>query len=123
MSAVMPLDTTPQSYPAPRTVAVAHGDGIGPEIMDAVLHVLREAGCPVDWAPVYWIHGILWLFAKMCFFFFCLGWVKATVPRYRSDPLMRLGWPSAPTAPAMPPACRPRPGRRSAPTASCSRGR
>ena len=52
MSAVMPLDTTPQSYPAPRTVAVAHGDGIGPEIMDAVLHVLREAGCPIDWAPV-----------------------------------------------------------------------
>ena len=47
---------------------------------------------PVDWAPLYWIPGIIWLFAKMCFFFFCFGWVKATVPRYRYDQLMRLGW-------------------------------
>ena len=35
-----------------RTVAVAHGDGIGPEITDAVLHVLREAGAAIDLAPV-----------------------------------------------------------------------
>ena len=28
----------------------------------------------------------------MCFFFFMFGWVKATVPRYRYDQLMRLGW-------------------------------
>ena len=28
----------------------------------------------------------------MRFFFFCFGWVKATVPRYRYDQLMRLGW-------------------------------
>ena len=28
----------------------------------------------------------------MSFFFFCFGWVKATVPRYRYDQLMRLGW-------------------------------
>jgi NADH-quinone oxidoreductase subunit H len=47
---------------------------------------------PVDWAPLYYVPGILWLFAKMGFFFFCFGWVKATVPRYRYDQLMRLGW-------------------------------
>ncbi len=47
---------------------------------------------PIDWAPLYWIPGILWLFLKMGFFFFCFGWVKATVPRYRYDQLMRLGW-------------------------------
>ena len=47
---------------------------------------------PIDWAPLYWIPGILWLLLKMCFFFFCFGWVKATVPRYRYDQLMRLGW-------------------------------
>jgi NADH-quinone oxidoreductase subunit H len=47
---------------------------------------------PVDWAPLYYIPGIIWLFAKMGFFFFCFGWVKATVPRYRYDQLMRLGW-------------------------------
>ena len=47
---------------------------------------------PIDWAPLYWIPGILWLLLKMSFFFFCFGWVKATVPRYRYDQLMRLGW-------------------------------
>jgi len=47
---------------------------------------------PVNWAPLYWIPGIIWLFLKMGFFFFCFGWVKATVPRYRYDQLMRLGW-------------------------------
>jgi NADH-quinone oxidoreductase subunit H len=47
---------------------------------------------PVDWAPLYLIPGILWLLLKMCFFFFVFGWVKATVPRYRYDQLMRLGW-------------------------------
>ena len=47
---------------------------------------------PVDWAPLYWIPGILWLFLKMGIFFFIFGWVKATVPRYRYDQLMRLGW-------------------------------
>lgn len=47
---------------------------------------------PVDWAPLYAVPGILWLFAKMLFFFFLFSWVKATVPRYRYDQLMRLGW-------------------------------
>jgi NADH-quinone oxidoreductase subunit H len=46
----------------------------------------------VNWAPLYLIPGIIWLLLKMGFFFFCFGWVKATVPRYRYDQLMRLGW-------------------------------
>jgi NADH-quinone oxidoreductase subunit H len=47
---------------------------------------------PVDWAPLYLIPGWVWLFAKILFFFFIFSWVKATVPRYRYDQLMRLGW-------------------------------
>jgi len=47
---------------------------------------------PIDWAPLYYVPGILWLFAKIGFFFFVFSWVKATVPRYRYDQLMRLGW-------------------------------
>jgi len=47
---------------------------------------------PVDWAPLYLIPGIIWLLLKMCVFFFIFAWVKATVPRYRYDQLMRLGW-------------------------------
>ena len=47
---------------------------------------------PVDWAPLYYVPGIVWLFAKIIFFFFCFSWVMGTVPRYRYDQLMRLGW-------------------------------
>jgi NADH-quinone oxidoreductase subunit H len=47
---------------------------------------------PIDWAPLYGVPGILWLFAKMLVFFFLFAWVKSTVPRYRYDQLMRLGW-------------------------------
>jgi NADH-quinone oxidoreductase subunit H len=47
---------------------------------------------PVDWAPLYMVPGVIWLFAKIWIFFFIFAWVKATVPRYRYDQLMRLGW-------------------------------
>jgi hypothetical protein len=47
---------------------------------------------PVDWAPLYYVPGIIWFFAKILFFFFVFSWVKATVPRFRYDQLMRLGW-------------------------------
>ena len=47
---------------------------------------------PLDIPVLYYVPGIIWLLAKMCFFFFCFSWVKATVPRYRYDQLMRLGW-------------------------------
>lgn len=47
---------------------------------------------PVELPFLYWIPGPLWLILKICFFFFVFAWVKATVPRYRYDQLMRLGW-------------------------------
>ena len=47
---------------------------------------------PVDWAPLYMVPGVIWLFAKIWIFFFIFAWVKATVPRYRYDQLMRIGW-------------------------------
>jgi NADH-quinone oxidoreductase subunit H len=47
---------------------------------------------PIDWAPLYLVPGIIWLFAKILLFFFLFSWIKATVPRYRYDQLMRLGW-------------------------------
>ena len=47
---------------------------------------------PVNWAPLYYVPGWAWLFLKIWIFFFIFSWVKATVPRYRYDQLMRLGW-------------------------------
>ncbi len=45
------------------------------------------------WAPTAAsFFGFLWFFAKIIFFFFLFAMVKAIVPRYRYDQLMRLGW-------------------------------
>jgi NADH-quinone oxidoreductase subunit H len=46
----------------------------------------------VDLIPWFDIPGVVWLLLKILFFFFIFSWVKATVPRYRYDQLMRLGW-------------------------------
>ncbi len=46
----------------------------------------------IDLIPWFDIPGIIWLFGKILFFFFMFSWVMATVPRYRYDQLMRLGW-------------------------------
>jgi NADH-quinone oxidoreductase subunit H len=43
-------------------------------------------------APLTWIPGIVWFVLKICFVMFLFLWVRATVPRFRYDQLMRLGW-------------------------------
>ncbi len=48
-----------------------------------------EANAGVNIANIL---GILVLFAKLCFFIFFYMWVRWTVPRFRYDQLMRLGW-------------------------------
>ncbi len=47
---------------------------------------------PFPVAPFTWIPGVLWFAAKIAFLFFLVSMVKAMVPRYRYDQLMRLGW-------------------------------
>jgi NADH-quinone oxidoreductase subunit H len=47
---------------------------------------------PLDLPVLYYVPGIVWLLIKIFGFFFIFSWVKATVPRYRYDQLMRLGW-------------------------------
>ncbi len=45
---------------------------------------------PFEWLAPLW--GILWFTGKICFMLFMFLWVRATLPRYRYDQLMRLGW-------------------------------
>jgi NADH-quinone oxidoreductase subunit H len=46
----------------------------------------------IDVPPLNWIPGIIWFLIKVCLVFFMFAMVKAIVPRYRYDQLMRLGW-------------------------------
>ena len=47
---------------------------------------------PIPFPPFTWIPGILWFLLKVTFLFFMIAMMKAIVPRYRYDQLMRLGW-------------------------------
>ena len=47
---------------------------------------------PVDVWFLNWVPGVIWFTLKSCLVFFMFAMVKAFVPRYRYDQLMRLGW-------------------------------
>ncbi|AWM86898.1 NADH-quinone oxidoreductase subunit NuoH [Microvirga sp. 17 mud 1-3] len=47
---------------------------------------------PIPFAPFTWVPGVIWFVLKASFLFFLIAMVKALVPRYRYDQLMRLGW-------------------------------
>jgi NADH-quinone oxidoreductase subunit H len=47
---------------------------------------------PFPIAPFTWVPGFVWFVLKVSFMFFLFAMVKAMVPRYRYDQLMRLGW-------------------------------
>jgi NADH-quinone oxidoreductase subunit H len=47
---------------------------------------------PVDLYPLTLVPGAIWLILKILFLFILFALVKAIVPRYRYDQLMRLGW-------------------------------
>ena len=53
MTTITQPRTHTQSHPVPATaITVAHGDGIGPEIMQAALEILREAGARLEIEPI-----------------------------------------------------------------------
>ncbi len=66
------------------------GEYIAIFLMCALISLLFFGGwlSPIPGLP----DGVLWMVAKMWFFFFLFAMVKAIVPRYRYDQLMRIGW-------------------------------
>lgn len=66
------------------------GEYIAIFLMCALMTLLFFGGwlSPIPGLP----DGALWMVGKMAFFFFMFAMVKAIVPRYRYDQLMRIGW-------------------------------
>ncbi|MGF1651075.1 MAG: NADH-quinone oxidoreductase subunit NuoH [Hyphomicrobiaceae bacterium] len=70
------------------------GEYVAITMMCALTTILFLGGWlpPIDIAPFNWIPGFIWFLLKLIFVFFMFAMVKAMVPRYRYDQLMRLGW-------------------------------
>ncbi len=62
--------------------------------MSAMTAVLFLGGWlpPLPFAPFTWVPGLIWFLIKAWSVVFMFSMVKAFVPRYRYDQLMRLGW-------------------------------
>jgi len=70
------------------------GEYVAITLMCAMTTILFLGGWlpPIDVAPFNWIPGVVWFALKALAVFFMFALVKAFVPRYRFDQLMRLGW-------------------------------
>jgi len=70
------------------------GEYINILLMCAMTTILFLGGWlpPLDIFPLNEIPGFIWFIIKISFVFYIFSMVKAFVPRYRYDQLMRLGW-------------------------------
>jgi NADH-quinone oxidoreductase subunit H len=70
------------------------GEYVAIMTMCALMTILFLGGwlSPIPFPPFTWVPGIVWFVIKASFMFFLIAIVKAMVPRYRYDQLMRLGW-------------------------------
>jgi NADH-quinone oxidoreductase subunit H len=70
------------------------GEYVAIVLMCAMTTILFLGGWlpPFNIAPFTWVPGIFWFILKTLMVFFMFAMVKAMVPRYRYDQLMRLGW-------------------------------
>jgi NADH-quinone oxidoreductase subunit H len=70
------------------------GEYIAIILMCAMTTILFLGGWlpPIDIWPINLVPGVIWFLIKLCLVFFMFAMVKAIVPRYRYDQLMRLGW-------------------------------
>jgi NADH-quinone oxidoreductase subunit H len=81
-------------YSATPYVLFVLGEYVAIVSMCAIMSILFLGGwlSPIPFPPFTWIPGAIWMILKTSLMFFMIAMVKAFVPRYRYDQLMRLGW-------------------------------
>ena len=70
------------------------GEYISIQVMCAMTVIFFMGGwaSPIDLPIFTWVPGVIWFILKLALVFFMFAMVKAFVPRYRYDQLMRIGW-------------------------------
>lgn len=72
------------------------GEYINMILMSSFLTILFLGGWNtpfgLSWVLWDWVHPFVWFALKVCLVLFCFIWTRGTLPRFRYDQLMRLGW-------------------------------
>lgn len=74
------------------------GEYIAMLIMSSIAAVCYLGGWTIPWYILKvlpflsYVPGIFWFLMKVYAFIFFYYWIRATVPRYRYDQLMAIGW-------------------------------
>ena len=78
----------------PEVLSHAQTTMAGHQLVFAMTTILFLGGwaSPINLPPFTWIPGAIWFVIKLGLVFFMFAMVKAFVPRYRYDQLMRIGW-------------------------------
>ena len=68
------------------------GEYVNMVVMSAVIATLFFGGYKAPFTFLEFVPGFMWLLAKVLFFIFMYMWIRWTLPRYRYNQLMDIGW-------------------------------
>lgn len=68
------------------------GEYVNMVVMSSVIATLFFGGFKAPFTFLDFVPGFVWLLAKMLFFIFMYMWIRWTLPRYRYNQLMDIGW-------------------------------
>ncbi|MCZ7663441.1 MAG: NADH-quinone oxidoreductase subunit NuoH [Thermoleophilia bacterium] len=68
------------------------GEYVNMVVMSAVIATLFFGGWRAPFTALDFIPGFIWLIGKVLFFIFLYMWIRWTLPRYRYNQLMDIGW-------------------------------
>ena len=68
------------------------GEYVNMVLMSAIIATMFLGGWRAPFTALAFIPGFIWLLGKVCVLVFIYMWIRWTVPRYRYNQLMNIGW-------------------------------